>query len=389
MVGLSVVGFVALPLAAQPEPAPPQAALDAAKKRFAEGQRLFDAGDRRGAVEAFKEAYRLTRNPLLLYNIAFVYDKLDDASLALHYYVKFVEDAADNDKNHERLVDATQRVAELRNRLHQEPATAPVAPSTAITTLVHEPVDQSPPGRPVDVTARVPETAGWSVTLYYRSAGEDIYQQVRMARRAGLGDELVGRIPAAAVQGTSVHYYVAARDPDGKVVANSGKASTPNIIYLDPKAPLHAYLEPGDPTAPVLVPVAPPPRPTTAPPSAGPLVYAKWGVAGGALVFLGTSAGLALAARANAETLESEALKSQREECAELPPCRPYSEPRKELERQGQRYELWSNVTLGLGIATAATAGLLWVLDARSERRPRVTPVVTPDGAGAAAVISF
>lgn len=370
-------------------PPPDAAALAEAKKHFAAGEKLFDAGDLRGAVEELKEAYRLSRNPLLLYNIGVVYDKLDDPALALHYFGKFIDEAKDDGKNHDRLVEAGRRAAELRKKLGAEEAPIEQAPGQQAPaepppppTLVHETIDQAPPGRPIDVTAGAPVEAGWTVTLYYRNAGEDLYQEVRMKPRPGLGAQLVARIPAAAVFGRSLHYYIAARDPDGKIIATAGKAGTPNVVYLDAAAPIHAYLAPGEEASGPL----PPPPPRIAPEPSRPrpaTFYAKWATSGGAAVLLGVGIGFSLAARSYAETLESEAIKSSGSECAPSPPpCRVFSQPRKDLQSTGQSYQRWGNVALIGGAAAAVAAGILWYLDAREAH-----VVAGPGGVGTA--VSF
>ena len=46
-----------------------------AKKAYGEGKRLFDAKKFADAVDKFKESYRLSRNPLLLYNVGFTLDQ--------------------------------------------------------------------------------------------------------------------------------------------------------------------------------------------------------------------------------------------------------------------------------------------------------------------------
>jgi hypothetical protein len=387
--------LVAVPARARAQaPAPPDAAaVEEAKKHFAAGQRLFDAGDLRGAVEEMKEAYRLTRNPLLLYNVGVVYDKLGDAALALHYFAKFIDEARDDDRTHARLVEAGRRAEELRRAAPgEEPASPPAAPPSAPEekppALVHEPIDQAPPGRPIDVTAQVPQAAAVTVTLAYRAAGEDVYRQVKMLPRRGLPGELVARIPAAAATGATLQYYLAARDGEGKVVASSGKASAPNLIVLDAAAPIHAFVVPGDdPGAAPLAAPAPaeladrsPPRPAT--------FYAKWAASGGALALLGVGVGFGLAARSYADTLRDEAIKSSSDECApDPPPCRFFSAPRKDLESAGQRYQRWGNVALVAGAAAAVAAGVLWYLDARAE--PVAVPLVAPGTVGAAAAVRF
>jgi tetratricopeptide (TPR) repeat protein len=385
---LLIAAVLAAPLAARAEPTPDAADVEGAKKRFASGQKLFDSGDFKGAVDEFKEAYRLSHNALLLYNIAFVYDRMGDAALALHFYTRFIDEAEDTEKSHDRLTDAGKRAVELRRVLQAaEPAPAPASqPASAparVVGLVHEPIDQAPPGRPIDVTARAPDDAGWTVVLFYRGAGEDLYQQVKMKPR--LGGELVGRIPAAAVRGNAVHYYLAARDPDGKVVASSGKASTPNVVYLDAGAPLHAILEPGEavPSAPA----APaPPRDEPGVPRS-PFFYAKWSASGGAAILVGAGAAFALAARSQADTLEKEAAKSRSGDCTPGPPCQFYNAPYKQVEADGRSDQRWGNVLLVAGAATAVGAVLFWYLDGREQ--PVVRPTFNPEAVGAAATVRF
>ena len=64
-----------------------------AKKAFGEGKALFDEGKLPEAVEKFKESYRLSQNPLLLYNIGFTLDQAGQKDKALFYYRKFLADA--------------------------------------------------------------------------------------------------------------------------------------------------------------------------------------------------------------------------------------------------------------------------------------------------------
>lgn len=399
------------PARAADPPAADPAALEEAKKRFASGQALFEKGELKPAVEEFKEAYRLTRNPLLLYNIAFVYDKLDDAALALHYYSKFIDEAADTERTRPQLTEASARATALRARLHIEPEPTPPAtqpqaqpdePATppqpaAPVELEHTAIDEAPPGLPIDVTVRVPPTVAWTVSLYYRAPGQDLYQAVPMRPRRGAeAHELVARIPAAATRGDSVQYYVAARDPDGKLVSSSGKSQTPNIVYLDPKAPPHHYLDPGDPLR-AETPLPPGATPRAAAPRdrpLRPLTVGKWAVSGAAVALLGTSLGLVLAARSYNDTLESEAISSQNPDLCgnDPPPCRPYSQQRKDLESRGRDFEYWGNVTLVGGALVAIGAGALWYLDARAaarERRQTVVPVVGAGTLGAAAEVRF
>src|SRR5215475_9685769 len=84
---IAVACAIAAPRTSFADEAPPSPAdLAAAKKAYAEGKALHDKGNLPEAVEKFKESYRLSKNPLLLYNIAFTMDEAGTKDLALFYY---------------------------------------------------------------------------------------------------------------------------------------------------------------------------------------------------------------------------------------------------------------------------------------------------------------
>ena len=72
---------------------PTKEQLEQAKKAFGEGKALFDEGKLPEAIEKFKESYRLSKNPVLLYNIGFTLDQAGQKDKALFYYRKFLADA--------------------------------------------------------------------------------------------------------------------------------------------------------------------------------------------------------------------------------------------------------------------------------------------------------
>ncbi len=386
------------------DPAPDAASLEEAKKHFAAGQKAFDGGDLKGAVEEFKESYKLSKNALLLYNIGFVYDKLDDSAMAIHYYEKYIIDAPDNPKTHERHLEVEGRIIQLKRNAKNgesptagepaatEPTPAPTgkgkkpAPEAApVTGFVHEAIDEAPPGRPVDIVVQVPQNSGWTATLFFRGAGEETFSAIVMKPHYS---ELVGRIPAGAMKGTSVHYYVEAKDGGGKLVGNSGKAGSPNIIYLDANAKPHFFADDSE-----AAPIASGPGKVDAEESPlgggenpiignnnnqhanGPAdtgksnlgVY-KWTATGGAVVFLGVGMAFYFTAKSYSSTLEGEASASS-SECP-TPPCRAYTQNRKDLESTGQRFQTFSRVGMVLGGAAAITAGVLWYMDSKHDSAP-------------------
>ena len=57
---------------------------------YLEGRARYKARDFKGAIESFKSAYELERNPNFAYNIAKIYEKLRDWDNAIVYYNEFL-----------------------------------------------------------------------------------------------------------------------------------------------------------------------------------------------------------------------------------------------------------------------------------------------------------
>lgn len=72
---------------------PTTADIEQARKRFVSGRQLFDARKYEDAAGEFKESLRLSKNPLLHYNIGLAFDNAGSWDLALYHYKKFLEDA--------------------------------------------------------------------------------------------------------------------------------------------------------------------------------------------------------------------------------------------------------------------------------------------------------
>jgi len=114
--------------------------------------------------------------------------------------------------------------------------TASAAPIDNIfPVLRHSPVASVKMGNAVTVSATVTDNIAVSaVTLYYRTAGEAVYQTKTLS--AGTAADLyVGVIPASAVTAPGVEYYLTAADADGNV-ARSGSAQIPHVITVNSSA---------------------------------------------------------------------------------------------------------------------------------------------------------
>src|SRR5213078_2131608 len=68
------------------------------------------------------------------------------------------------------------------------------------------------------------------VVAMYRPEGAIDFTEARLTRRAGC--RYAGTIPAAAMHGPLLHYYVAAYDAKNKVLAAKGSSGSPNVLEL-------------------------------------------------------------------------------------------------------------------------------------------------------------
>jgi hypothetical protein len=442
---LLIAIVVALGGTAVAQPAPPSPEdLEKAKAAYLEGRRLIDEDKNiEAGVAKFKESYRLSRNPLLLYNIGVAFDQLKQKTLALFYYKKFLSDAPEGAPNRDL---ATERVAVLEKEAVGEdvslgtastsagketdtgkdrppspfdddapvkktppPAkkTPPPAKKTpppakkAVTEFQHNVVEEAPPGRPLDLTAFIPEGANWQVSLNYRPAGQIDFKTVAMKERYS---ELVGRIPADVMKGSSIQYYLEARDMQGKVVARSGRSTSPNLVLIDDSARPRFYpdLDGGGSAAAAgggganLGGGGGPTGPTDTQRDID--YYLTWGstaTAGGALTLAVTFYFIAADASSG---LEGEAFNSTNEGCAMGPPCRAFGDDQEGLESRGKTFETLTNVMLVTGVVAAGAAGYFWYKDLKRDKRAKrsgngtdvaIVPLLSDELVGGAAAVRF
>ncbi|MBA3456229.1 MAG: hypothetical protein H0T42_24225 [Deltaproteobacteria bacterium] len=385
-----------------------------AKAAFAAGKKLFDAGDFAEAAAKFKESYKLSKNPVLLYNIGFANEKAGQDDIALFYYRKFLTDApADAAQRGE----VTDKVAELELKFRGGATPTPTpTPGPTVTTptptptrtepikikpagtykeadFQHQAVDTAPPKKPLDITAFVPEDSGWTVTLNYRTAGEGKFTSKEMKWRY---KELVGRVPAQKMLGESMQYYIEVKDQSGATVAKAGKSTSPNLVTLEPGASPRFYPDftdegtvvtpqetVGDDTeedpltgkkkTPKKIAVVPgddgtelEPTPTggqgLTTPGSKKFKIAKWsatGTAGGMIL-------LSVIFNVQAGNFAT-ALEDESSACG-APPCGSFDDYNKGLQSSGQLRETLSNVTLVVGIGATAVAGYFWYKELTSKK---------------------
>jgi hypothetical protein len=140
-------------------------------------------------------------------------------------------------------IDAAYKSAELAKLLDEARSEAggggsggaiePVEPGVdckSVKGLQHTIVDTAKGGAPLAMEALLAsDIKPAKVAIMYRSEGATDFTEVRMTAQ---GCKYTGAIPAAAVKGSLVHYYVAAFDGNGKPMAAKGSAGSPNIIEV-------------------------------------------------------------------------------------------------------------------------------------------------------------
>lgn len=410
-IALALLLFAPAPARAE-DPAPTPEQIEAAKKAFAEGKALHEQGKHAEAIEKFKESHRLSKNPVLLYNIAFTLDDAKEADMALFYYRKFLKEAP-ADAAQRPL--AVERVKVLEQQFNPTPTpdpvgtppTNPAKPETGpkppiqikplgtygAADFEHQVIETAPPAKPLDITAFVPEDSGFVVTLYYRTAGEGKFSSKVMKWRY---KELVGRVPAPKMIGNAVQYYIEVKDTAGNVVTRNGKSTSPNLVNLEAGATPRFYpdiTDDGDaqlsPTeirkrdedddplnrgkkikkpepedkGPIVVGPPPPPGNGFRDVGSQKFVYAKWGSTGAAAALVGLSVVFFIQSGKYARALEDDST------LCGTPPCRMYDSYANDVQSTGQRYQTLSNVTFGIGVAATAVAGYFWYRELTAKKR--------------------
>lgn len=112
-----------------------------------------------------------------------------------------------------------------------DPAAAGGGDCTGVEGMQHSLVEQAPAGRAQKITVSVSDKLkADKISLYYRSKGQVEFAQLAMKRSGEC--KYSGTLPAKALRGGAVHYYVAALNKKGKPIASRGSSESPNIIEV-------------------------------------------------------------------------------------------------------------------------------------------------------------
>jgi hypothetical protein len=113
-----------------------------------------------------------------------------------------------------------------------------------VAGIQHAIVDTAPSGAALPIAVELgADVPAVKVAVLYRSQGATEFAEVKMTKSGACGYS--GAIPASAVAGDVVHYYVAAYNKAGKAIASKGSAGAPNIIEITGGAAAGAA-DPGD-----------------------------------------------------------------------------------------------------------------------------------------------
>ena len=107
----------------------------------------------------------------------------------------------------------------------------PAIDCASVTGVQHTIVEEAKAGKPVAMSAAVgADVQPAKMAVMYRPKGSTDFTEAKMT----LSGECLyqGAIPADALNGDVVHYYVAAYNASGKLIASKGSAGSPNIIEV-------------------------------------------------------------------------------------------------------------------------------------------------------------
>lgn len=105
------------------------------------------------------------------------------------------------------------------------------ADCSSVKGLEHTLIDTSKAGAPQPIEAMLgTDVKAAKVSVMYRVEGATDFTEVKLTKQGEC--KYVGAIPASAMKGSLVHYYVAAYNDAAKPVASKGSSGSPNIIEI-------------------------------------------------------------------------------------------------------------------------------------------------------------
>ncbi len=174
------------------------------------GLTLFAAGDTDGAKAAFASAAAI--DPKIEISAAYKSPELN------------------------KLLDEARASSAGSSDTGSEPASADAIDCSEVKGLQHTIIDTAPAGAPLAIEALVgPDVTATKVAVMFRDEHASEYNEVKLEKTGEC--KYTGSIPASAMKGSLVHYYVAAFNDVNKPIAAKGSSGAPNLIEIAGTAP--------------------------------------------------------------------------------------------------------------------------------------------------------
>jgi hypothetical protein len=101
----------------------------------------------------------------------------------------------------------------------------------SVKGLEHTLIDTAKAGAPLPIEAMLgSDVKASKVSVMYRKEGSTDFTEVKLTKQGAC--KYTGAIPASAMKGSLVHYYVAAFNDGAKPIASKGSSGSPNIIEI-------------------------------------------------------------------------------------------------------------------------------------------------------------
>lgn len=107
---------------------------------------------------------------------------------------------------------------------------------SSVKGLEHTIIDTAKAGAPQPIEVMLgSDVKAAKVSVMYRKEGATDFTEVKLTKQGAC--KYTGAIPASAMKGSLVHYYVAAYNEGAKPIASKGSSGSPNIIEISGVAP--------------------------------------------------------------------------------------------------------------------------------------------------------
>jgi hypothetical protein len=115
-----------------------------------------------------------------------------------------------------------------------EPVVVDDVDCSTVKGLQHNIIDTAKAGGALAIEARIgSDISPVKVSVMYRAEHASDFVEGKLTKQGGC--KYTGAIPAAAMRGALIHYYVAAYDSNNKPIAGKGSSGSPNILEISGK----------------------------------------------------------------------------------------------------------------------------------------------------------